>query len=177
MAVPLFEYSLNGGSHPTVYSSESDSELLYDWRLTANQFVLARRSLRLTTSIFIFKLNATSYSPCVTSTLTRRWVWRLQLLLLFASAVILRSDSRGTHDHISLSQIRDSPNLEGQVPIFISPRNRVARLLPQALGSLFVASYDSQGYGGGIQARLHAEWTTAYSCSSCPPYNPFARTE
>jgi hypothetical protein len=39
------------------------------------------------------------------------------------------------------------PNLEGQVPIFISPRNRVAQLYPGALGSLFVASYDSQGYG------------------------------
>jgi hypothetical protein len=33
--------------------------------------------------------------------------------------------------------IWDSPNLEGQ-------------LSPRALGSLFVASYDSQGYGGGI---------------------------
>jgi hypothetical protein len=64
-------------------------------------------------------------------------------------------DSRGTCDHILLSQIRDSPNLEGQVPIFISPRNRVARLYPQALGSLFVASYDSQGYGGGIRPLLH----------------------
>jgi hypothetical protein len=28
-------------------------------------------------------------------------------------------------DHILLSQIRDSPKLEGQVPVFISPRNRV----------------------------------------------------
>jgi hypothetical protein len=32
----------------------------------------------------------------------------------------------------------------------------VAQLYPQALGSLFVASYDSQGYGGGIRPRLHA---------------------
>jgi hypothetical protein len=50
--------------------------------------------------------------------------------------------------------IRDSPNLEGQIPVFISPTNRVARLYPQAQGSLFVASYDSQGYGGGIRPRL-----------------------
>jgi hypothetical protein len=28
----------------------------------------------------------------------------------------------------------DSPNLEGQVPVFISPRNRVAQLYPRALG-------------------------------------------
>jgi hypothetical protein len=41
---------------------------------------------------------------------------------------ILGSESRGTHDHILLSQIRDSPNVEDQVPVFISPRNRVAQL-------------------------------------------------
>jgi hypothetical protein len=55
-----------------------------------------------------------------------------------------------------LFQIRDFPNLEGQVPVFISPRNRVAQLHPQALDSLFVASYDSQVYGGAIRTRLHA---------------------
>jgi hypothetical protein len=37
------------------------------------------------------------------------------------------------------------PQLGAQVPVFISPRNRVAQLYPRALGSLFVASYDSQG--------------------------------
>jgi hypothetical protein len=73
----------------------------------------------------------------------------------FASAVILRPESRGTHDHILLSQIRDFRNLEGQVPLFISPITTVAQLYPQALGFLFVASYDSQGYGGGIRPRLH----------------------
>jgi hypothetical protein len=31
----------------------------------------------------------------------------------------------------------------------------VAQIYPQALGSLSVASYDSQGYGGGILIRLH----------------------
>jgi hypothetical protein len=55
---------------------------------------------------------------------------------VFASSVIFVSVSRGTHGHLLLSQIWDSPNLEDQVPIFISPRNRVARLYPQALGSL-----------------------------------------
>jgi hypothetical protein len=76
-------------------------------------------------------------------------------MLALSSAVILRSESRGTHDHISLSQIRGSSNLQGQVPVFISLRNRVAQLYPRALGSLSVASYDSQGYGGGIRPRLH----------------------
>jgi hypothetical protein len=49
-----------------------------------------------------------------------------------ASAVILGSEFRGTRDHILLSQIRDFH---------------------------FAASYDSQGYGGGIRHRLH----TGYS--------------
>jgi hypothetical protein len=44
----------------------------------------------------------------------------LQLLLVLASVVILVSESRGTHAHILLSQIRDSPNPEGQVPVFVS---------------------------------------------------------
>jgi hypothetical protein len=71
--------------------------------------------------------------------LTRGRVCRLQLMLALSSAIILSSDSRGTHDHILLSQIRDSPYLEDQVPVFISPRNRVAQLYLQALGSIFVA--------------------------------------
>jgi hypothetical protein len=124
-----------------------------DWRFTANQFVLATSPLRLKISNFICQPNICDYSLHVTSSLTRGW--SLQLLLIFASAVILRSESLGTHDHISLSLIRDSRNLEGQVPVYISPRNKVARFYPQALGSLFVASYDSQGYGGGILSRLH----------------------
>jgi hypothetical protein len=76
-------------------------------------------------------------------------------MLILASAVNFRSESRRAHDHILLSEIRSSPNLEGQVPLFISPRSRVAQLYRQALGSLFAASYDSQGYGGGIRSRLH----------------------
>jgi hypothetical protein len=48
-----------------------------------------------------------------------------------AIAVIPGADSYGIHDHILLSQIRDSPNLEGQVSVFISPSNRVFQLYPQ----------------------------------------------
>jgi hypothetical protein len=53
------------------------------------------------------------------------------------------SESRATHDHIILSQIRDSPNLEDQVHIFISPRNRACQFYPQALGPFFFASFDT----------------------------------
>jgi hypothetical protein len=141
-------------SYQLLTHHNSKSKLFYDWRFSANQFVLAPSSLRLTTSNF-FQLNPCGHSPHVTS-LMRGRVCRLQLLLALTSAVILGFDSCGTHDHILLSQIRDSPNLEGQAPVFISPRNRVTRLYSQALGSLFIVSYDSQGYGGGIRTRLRA---------------------
>jgi hypothetical protein len=65
---------------------------------------------------------------CGELSLTRGRVCRLQLLQVLASAVILGSESRGTGDHILLSQIRDFH---------------------------FVASYDSQGYGGGIRPSFH----------------------
>jgi hypothetical protein len=119
--------------------------------------------LRLTTSIFfLVQLNIWDHSPYVTSSLTRGWVCHLQLLLVLASTVILRSESRGTHDHILLSHFRNPLNLEGQVPLFTPARNRFAQLYPQSLGSLFVASYDSQGYGGGIWTRLHTGYAITY---------------
>jgi hypothetical protein len=58
--------------------------------------------------------------------------------------------------------IWDSPNLEGQVPVFISPRNRVAQLYPRTLLPLFVASYDLQGYGAGILTRIHTSSNSSY---------------
>jgi hypothetical protein len=126
------------------------TELPYDSRFIANQFAMATSPFRLRTSIFFSTEHLRSYSLCNILS-----VCRLQLLLVFASTVILRSKSHGTCDHILLSQIRHSPNQEDQVPIFISPRNKVAQLYPQALCSLFIASYDSQGYGGGIHPCLH----------------------
>jgi hypothetical protein len=140
---------------------DSGSDLLYDCRFTNNQFVLAPSPLRLTTSDF-FQLNPCGHSVYVTSTPTRGRVCRLQLLLTLASAIIFGSESHGTHDHILLSEIRDSPNLEDQVPVFISPRNRVGQLYPQALGSLFVASCNTQNYGGGIRTHLHADLRTEF---------------
>jgi hypothetical protein len=100
-------------------------------------------------------MNSGGYSPYATSSLTRGWVCRLQLLLALSSVVILGSESRETHDHILLYQTKDSPTLEGQVPIFISTRDRVAQLYSRALGSLLISSYDSQGCGGGIRPLCH----------------------
>jgi hypothetical protein len=64
-----------------------------------------------------------------------------------------------------LSKILETPpNPEAQVLVFISPRNWVAQICPWALGSLSIASYNSQGYGGGILSRLHT------GCKGCIPY-------
>jgi hypothetical protein len=98
----------------------TESELLYDLRFTANRFVLATSPLRLTTYNFIFQLNTDCYSPYATSSLMREWVCHLQLLLILASAVILRPESRGTHD-VLLSQFRDSPTWRARSPYLYPP--------------------------------------------------------
>jgi hypothetical protein len=62
----------------------------------------------------------------------------IQLLLGLASAVTLGSKPLRTRDHILLSHLR--------------------------LSSLSVASYYSQGYGGGIPTHLHrVNWPSLYS--------------
>jgi hypothetical protein len=53
--------------------SESESELLYEWRFIANQFVLATSPSRPTTRNFIFQVNTCGCSPHVTSFLARGW--------------------------------------------------------------------------------------------------------
>jgi hypothetical protein len=78
--------------------------------------------------LFYFQQNSCGHSPHVTSSLMRGWVCHLQLLPVLASAVIPGSEFRGTHDDILLFQIWYSRYLEGQVPVFISPRSRVAQL-------------------------------------------------
>jgi hypothetical protein len=66
------------------------------------------------------------------------------------------------------------PTWRAGFPYLYPPSNRVAQLYSQAVSSLFVASYDSQGYGGGIRTRLHTGVST--DCFSCPGYNFSART-
>jgi hypothetical protein len=68
-----------------------------------------------------FQLSTCGHSPYVTSSQTRGWVCRLQFLQVFASAFILRSESRRTHDHILLSQMLDSPTLEPRSPYLYPP--------------------------------------------------------
>jgi hypothetical protein len=59
--------------------------------------------------------------------------------------------------------------------IFLSPRNRVDKLYSQALGSLFVASYHSQGYGRGSLPFLFLEiiYIQLWGCLGKPALSIF----
>jgi hypothetical protein len=67
---------------------------------------------------------------------TRGWVCNLLLLLVLSSTVPPGLSPTGLKTIFYCPNSWDSPNLEGQVPVFISPRNRVAQIYPRALGSL-----------------------------------------
>jgi hypothetical protein len=73
----------------------------------------------------------------------------VHLLLGLTRAITLGSKSHRNHDHVLLSHMR--------FPQSGGPGSRI--YVPQkqggSVGFLFVASYDSQGYGGGILIRLH----------------------
>jgi hypothetical protein len=74
------------------------------------------------------------------ASLTRGRVYLFYTLLALASAVFLGSESLGTRDHIYCLRFETS---------------------------FFVASYDSQGHGGGIRPRLHTGLTNrSYNRSS-----------
>jgi hypothetical protein len=97
----------------------------------------------LSCSSFVWQLRRSAFNA---SSLTRKRVWNLLLncfWVLPEQSHLSRSPTDLTA--ISYCLIWDSPNLEGQVPVFISPRNRVAQIYPRAQGSLSVASYDSRG--------------------------------
>jgi hypothetical protein len=98
----------------------------------ANQFVLATSPLRLTTGNFIFQLNTYSYNPYVTS-----WVCRLQLLLVLASAVILRSESRATHDHIFTVSDSRLPQPGGSGPRIYIPQEQGGPVITPGTGFPF----------------------------------------
>jgi hypothetical protein len=77
---------------------------------TDRQSVSSGVHLRLTTRyLLLFYIYVLVFFFCGAPSLTRGRVCRLQLLLVLGRAVILRSKSRGTRDHIFLSQIRDFP--------------------------------------------------------------------
>jgi hypothetical protein len=65
----------------------SNSKLLYDWRFTANQFVLATSPLRLATRDF-FQLNSCDNIPNISSSLTKDCIFLYWIRLAFRQMYI-----------------------------------------------------------------------------------------
>jgi hypothetical protein len=59
--------------------------------------------------------------------------------------------SRSARDHILLSHLR----LIHAGPLIYILQEQSGPVTPPALGSLYIGSYNTQGYGGGILTRLH----------------------
>jgi hypothetical protein len=144
--MPLLRILCYNGSLVNLSQSQSESELFYDWRFTANQFFLTASPLRLTSSTFIFQLNTCCYSPYVT--------------------VILRPDSSGTHDHISHSQIRDSTRVESQlIPLNFfplkAPRHKpTENVVPVLLRACTLRALPSKGRS--LHSHFLATWVYSH---------------
>jgi hypothetical protein len=102
------------------WKSQSVSMLCYDRRPSRRVSPDVKHPSRAQDKTFI-TVRQLWVCCCGVPSLTRGRVCRLQLLLVLASAVILGSESRGTHGHNLLSQIRDCRNLEGYVPYLNPP--------------------------------------------------------
>jgi hypothetical protein len=101
------------------FTTDSRRLLVYEWRMTyesksksksKSKLCYDRRSSGDHDHIRVFiTVRELQACWCGALSLTRGRVSRLQLLPALASAVIFRSKSRGTRDHILLAQIRDFP--------------------------------------------------------------------
>jgi hypothetical protein len=66
---------------------------------------------------------------------------------------------RDSWPHFSVSDSRH-PQPGGPGPRIYIPQVQGGPVIPPGTGSIFVASYDSQGYGEGIRPRLHTGLST-----------------
>jgi hypothetical protein len=133
----------------------SEVKLIYD-RRSVGQSVLVSGSHLEPMTRFLFSVWRLRVPWCVAPSLTSGWVCNLlvQLFLVLARAVTLGSKSRRTHDHILLSHLRlTQPG--GPDPCIYIPQEQGGPVITRGTGFPFVASYDSQGCGGGILTRLH----------------------
>jgi hypothetical protein len=116
-------------------------KLSHDWRSVGQSVLLSGCHLELTIRFFSVLTTAGG-----TPSLARGWICNVLVHCFWAlpeQSLLGRSPTELTPIFHSL--ICDSPNLKGQISVFTSPRKRVAELYPRALGSLYVASYYSQG--------------------------------
>jgi hypothetical protein len=80
--------------------------------------------------------------------------------LTLASSVILGFESCWTHDHSILSQVRDSSNLDDQVPVFIFPRHSVSFPSPLATRRVKVEIFNPVSSWGLTQTHSQSHIAT-----------------
>jgi hypothetical protein len=124
--------------------SQSKSKLLYDWQSVSMSWYRAPLWDLRPDIISCRNVAVSNSQSCIywMSSLTRGQVCNLQCNHSIVQV------AQNPKPYFTVSS--ETPPTWGQAPVFISPRNRVAQLYPRALGSLYIVSYDSQGYGGGI---------------------------
>jgi hypothetical protein len=127
--------SLHSTSSPLVFAHTQSSKLCYDWQSVGVEPRCAAQDLIFVTVISRF-LGVGHLSFTIAAgprKCSHSWVQVLQ----------------DSWPYFTVSDL-GLPQPGGPGPRIHIPRNRVAQLHPLALGSRFVTSYNSQGYGGGI---------------------------
>jgi hypothetical protein len=84
---------------------------------------------------------------CGTPSLTRRRIFSLLQLLLILATLQSFSDPSPA--------VRDNPNLEGLLPVFISSKNRVAQLYSPVLGCTLFNNLSAYDFPARIAKKRH----------------------
>jgi hypothetical protein len=118
------------------------------------------------TSFFIFRIifRQPRICWCRAPYVTRGWVCSFKCCWASSAQSFSGLSPTGIMTMFLLSQIWDSPNLEGQVPIFISPRNKGAQLYPPpphpGIGFLNGVQFSSVYFEAGGQSWC---WTLVWA--------------
>jgi hypothetical protein len=144
VAVHTEYYCLAGHDTSNLIKVESwrtKSKLLYDWR-PVSQYALVSNALVGLAIRYYFL----SEWCCLKFAVLFLWSALSDERMGLQFAVqSLNDPSHAELVTIFYCLIWDSPNLEGQVPVIISPRNRVAQLYPRALGLIWsIGAIDSE---------------------------------
>jgi hypothetical protein len=134
-------------------------KLIYDRRSVDHSALVSEAHLGPMTNFSFsmeFPSDSCGFVIFVAPSMTRGRVCNLlvQLLLGLARAVTLGPKSSRTHDHILLSHLR-LPQPGGPGSRIYIPQEQGGPVTPPGTGFPFVASYGSQGCGGGILTCLH----------------------
>jgi hypothetical protein len=126
---------------PMCYTRSWNWCWIYDRQSVSQSVLVSGTHLGPTTNLsFLLEIFFRQLRLCyfVAPSLTRGRVCNLLVHCFWAlPEQSLSSPSPAELTAIFYCLIWDSSNLDSQIPVFISPRNRVAQLYPRALGSLF----------------------------------------